>query len=183
MADLTALGAAVSVEQDAGRPAGFTDDLYEAAGASVVPVDINAPASSVWMSDLVIKVQGPTPDEAVALEDRHLLSKTPEWFLIPSLVKQGATVASMTLLIRSMYNEDLVDYASSKQLGNAATKLLTARMRSEDNKYQLDTADDMLAQICLVHARERLDPVMVDPPLCAETVRARKLSHFVRSFA
>ena len=178
VAALITLGAAVRVEHNAGRSAGFTDNLYEAAGAEVVPCP-----GAIWTADVVVKVAGPTPDEAVSLEDRHLVSKTPEWYLIPSLVKQGATVVSLTLLIQDLYSEDSVDFASSRILGNAASKLLTTSMSDNRGLFTVDLGDRTTARTCLAHSFQRVDPVVVQPLQSADTLRTRQLSHFIKRFA
>ena len=76
------------MESGAGSKAGFTDDLYEEAGASVVP------ASGVWSADIVIKLNPPSVDKVGALKDRTLISlinpqKNED--LLTKLQSQGAT--------------------------------------------------------------------------------------------
>ncbi len=61
---LLGLGFEVCVERGAGAGSGYTDDAYEAAGASL------ADAKSVWgESDLVVKVRPPTADEITSLKE------------------------------------------------------------------------------------------------------------------
>ncbi|MEC8501962.1 MAG: alanine dehydrogenase, partial [Actinomycetota bacterium] len=50
-AELVGVGCEVRVEHGAGIGAGFTDEMYEAAGASIVPTPNEA-----WEADLVVKV-------------------------------------------------------------------------------------------------------------------------------
>jgi H+-translocating NAD(P) transhydrogenase subunit alpha len=59
---LGSMGFAVRVERGAGAGSGFTDEAYEAAGASL------GEAKSVWDSDVVIKVRPPTRDEKASLK-------------------------------------------------------------------------------------------------------------------
>lgn len=55
---LTAAGHQVMVETHAGEGSGFTDDLYAAAGATIV-----SSAADAWAHDMVIKVKEPLPAE------------------------------------------------------------------------------------------------------------------------
>ncbi|MEM3086904.1 MAG: Re/Si-specific NAD(P)(+) transhydrogenase subunit alpha [Halobacteria archaeon] len=65
-------GVQVAVERSAGEAAGFPDDAYQKAGASVAP-----DARSLYgQADLLLKVRPPTPDEA-------------------SMLKEGSTLVSM----------------------------------------------------------------------------------------
>src|SRR3954463_11848718 len=54
---LLALGYEVVVETGAGDASSFPDDAFESAGAGV------APAAEVWRSDVVLKVNAPSPEE------------------------------------------------------------------------------------------------------------------------
>jgi len=65
---LTEAGHRVSVEAGAGAAAGFADDAYHAAGASIV-----ASAAEVWAADLVMKVKEPQADEVKRLRQGQLL--------------------------------------------------------------------------------------------------------------
>ena len=65
-------GFEVRVESGAGLPAGFPDDEYREAGATVV--DASAPEEqSPWRCDVVVKVRPPTPNEAKRLRAGTLL--------------------------------------------------------------------------------------------------------------
>jgi alanine dehydrogenase len=55
---LAQAGHTVLVQAGAGRGAGFPDDAYRAAGATLVPG-----AEEAWSADLVVKVKEPTPAE------------------------------------------------------------------------------------------------------------------------
>ncbi|MFZ3040893.1 MAG: alanine dehydrogenase [Thiobacillus sp.] len=65
---LTEAGHRVSVEASAGAAAGFSDDAYRTAGASIV-----ATAAEVWAADLVMKVKEPQAGEVKLLRQGQLL--------------------------------------------------------------------------------------------------------------
>jgi alanine dehydrogenase len=66
--DLTQAGHTVHVEAGAGAAAGFGDDAYRAAGATIV-----ASAAEVWAADLVVKVKEPQANEVTLLREGQLL--------------------------------------------------------------------------------------------------------------
>jgi H+-translocating NAD(P) transhydrogenase subunit alpha len=98
--DLQKLGHAALVESGAGEDAGFPDAAYAEAGVEVVP----DAASLVAQSDVVVKVQPPTPLEVESLRDGQTLIS----FLYPAqnadLLEQarerGATVIAMDMVPR-----------------------------------------------------------------------------------
>ncbi len=98
VAQLTALGYDVQVEAGAGADAKFPDDAYAAAGATV------ATAQAIWASDVVVKVDEPTPAEIGRLRPgatviaRMAPNEHPE--LIPALTEQGATGLSLDAVPR-----------------------------------------------------------------------------------
>jgi H+-translocating NAD(P) transhydrogenase subunit alpha len=62
---LKAMGFSVCIERGAGAESGYTDDAYEAAGASLAP-----DAKTVWgESDVLVKVRPPTPPETDILRE------------------------------------------------------------------------------------------------------------------
>jgi len=65
---LTQTGHTVIIEASAGAAAGFGDDAYRAAGATVA-----ATAAEVYAADLVMKVKEPQPDEVKQLREGQLL--------------------------------------------------------------------------------------------------------------
>ena len=65
---LTQAGHTVIIESSAGAAAGFGDDAYRAAGATVA-----ATAAEVYAADLVMKVKEPQPDEVKQLREGQLL--------------------------------------------------------------------------------------------------------------
>ena len=96
---LTGAGHQVVVESDAGLVAGFADDVYEAAGATV------ADAASVWNSEVVAKVGAPTAEETAALGAGRVLIG----FLAPltnpdglrAIAGSGATAFAMEAIPRT----------------------------------------------------------------------------------
>ena len=96
---LTGAGHQVVVESDAGLVAGFADDVYEAAGATV------ADAASVWSSEVVAKVGAPTAEETAALGAGRVLIG----FLAPltnpdglrAIAGSGATAFAMEAIPRT----------------------------------------------------------------------------------
>ncbi len=65
---LVEAGHRVSVETGAGAASGFADDVYRAAGATVV-----ATPAEAWAAELVVKVKEPQPDELGLLREGQLL--------------------------------------------------------------------------------------------------------------
>src|SRR5688500_16345554 len=66
---LTAQGARVVVESNAGTAAHFLDDAYAAAGATIVP----SAADVYGQANLIVKVQKPTPEEVAMLRPGQTL--------------------------------------------------------------------------------------------------------------
>src|SRR5690606_20185629 len=69
VAKLRELGFEVAVERGAGREAGYDDDAYVAAGASIEDRE-----PLLASSDVVLKVRPPTGDEAGALREGAILA-------------------------------------------------------------------------------------------------------------
>lgn len=82
-------GHEVGVLADAGRYAGFTDDDYAGAGATII-----SDVAEAWSQDLTLKVKEPTPDECGYLTDNllftylHLAADKP---LAEALMNAGTT--------------------------------------------------------------------------------------------
>ena len=95
---LLALGYAVVVEKGAGAKASFPDSAYVAAGAKVVA------ASTAWKSDIVLKVDAPSPTEIKRLKKGAilvgLLSPAFKPELLAALSKQGVTAIAMDAVPR-----------------------------------------------------------------------------------
>src|SRR5687768_6705469 len=61
---LKSMGFSVSIERGAGAGSGYTDDAYEAAGASL------ADAKAIWgESDVLVKIRPPTSPETDILKE------------------------------------------------------------------------------------------------------------------
>ena len=57
------MGFQVAVESGAGQAASFSDEMYKEAGATIVD------SATAWKQDLVLKVRGPTVEEARKLKE------------------------------------------------------------------------------------------------------------------
>ena len=104
-------GAAVSVEEGAGEGSGLGDDLYVAAGASVVS------RKEAWGSDMVVKVRPPTDAETEAVGDRSLvgmIAGRQNTGTVDKLAKQGATLFDLTMLLRTLSRGQAFDVLSSQ---------------------------------------------------------------------
>lgn len=82
---LSGSGFSVSVESGAGERASFTDEQYAAAGARVV-----GGAAEAWDSDLVVKINKPTPDEVEFLKQGSALVGLLQPLISAELVRQLA---------------------------------------------------------------------------------------------
>ncbi|CAN0035672.1 unnamed protein product [Ectocarpus fasciculatus] len=111
VAKLVKLGITVNVEAGAGEASKCSDKGYEAAGANIVGKD------KVWKSDLVMKVNPPTPEEAALLESRAIMSlfwPAQNKELLEQMAKQGATVLAMDQLPRTLSRGQSFDVLSSQ---------------------------------------------------------------------
>lgn len=99
MKALVGKGFDVVIESDAGLAAGFTNEAYVAAGATVVD------RAAAWQAELVLKIDAPTIDEAALLgEGKTLVSHV--WparnaELVEALRARNATVVAMDKVPRS----------------------------------------------------------------------------------
>eukprot|EP00752_Nemacystus_decipiens_P007624 g6814.t1 len=108
---LTKEGFRVVVESGAGTLASFTDGAYEEAGATVVK------GSEAWKSDIVVKVDPPTPEEAALVEERTLISllfPAQNGDLVKQLEGQKATVMAMDQIPRTLSRGQTYDALSSQ---------------------------------------------------------------------
>ncbi|CAM9203235.1 unnamed protein product [Ectocarpus sp. 6 AP-2014] len=111
VAKLVKLGITVNVEAGAGEASKCSDKGYEAAGANIVGKD------KVWKSDLVMKVNPPTTEEAALLESRAIMSlfwPAQNKELLEQMAKQGATVLAMDQLPRTLSRGQSFDVLSSQ---------------------------------------------------------------------
>ena len=98
-AQLMKLGFDVAVESNAGAASNFSDASYEAVGCTI------ATAEEIWRdSDIVMKVRGPSPEEAALLKSGQTLisflwpAQNPE--LLKQLTDQGVTAIAMDSIPR-----------------------------------------------------------------------------------
>ncbi|HEY0924482.1 Re/Si-specific NAD(P)(+) transhydrogenase subunit alpha [Rheinheimera pacifica] len=95
---LRKLGFTVLVETGAGSAAGFSDEAYIQAGASI------ATSTQLWASELIYKVNAPTEQEIALLQKGSTLvsfiwpAQNPE--LVASLAAQGVNVLAMDMVPR-----------------------------------------------------------------------------------
>ncbi len=93
-------GHEVYVEKDAGKAAGYTDDMYEAAGAAIVENE----AEVFKTADLIIKVKEILPSEFDLLEERHTL-----FTYIHSANRRPQTEALLKSKCVALAYEDVMD--------------------------------------------------------------------------
>ena len=103
VAALIKLGFSVQVESGAGTHASFTDEEFIEAGASIVD------AATSFSSDLVLKVNAPTQEEA-------------------SLLKPGSTLVSF---IAPAQNPELLETLSNKSVTTLAMEMVPRMTRSQ----------------------------------------------------
>ena len=111
------LGYEVVVEQGAGEAADFSDDVYKEAGAEIAS-DTNA----LWQqSDIILKVKGPTPQEAELIGTGTVLicfiwpAQNKE--LVEKLKARGATVLAMDQVPRITRAQKLDALSSMANIG------------------------------------------------------------------
>ena len=123
---LMKLGHAVTVQAGAGNRAGFPDDTYTAAGATIEPA-----ASAVYAgSDLIVKVQRPTADE-IGMMDRGstligLLQPASDASLFAELAGAGITACSMELVPRTTRAQMMDALSSQSTVAGYKAVLLAA---------------------------------------------------------
>lgn len=97
---LTALGAAVTIDHNAGATASIPDDLFKAAGAKIA----KSAEDALKSADIVLKVQGPTADEISHMKKGALLIALLAPYnnqdLIGDLANAGIDAFSMELVPR-----------------------------------------------------------------------------------
>jgi len=104
-------GAKVQVQQGAGVLSGFTDEQFEAAGASIVA------EGDVWKSDVVLKINKPSDEQVASLENRHIigmLQPRQDPSITTKLAGQGATAMSLDMLLRTLSRGQTFDVLSSQ---------------------------------------------------------------------
>ncbi|MGZ9076763.1 MAG: Re/Si-specific NAD(P)(+) transhydrogenase subunit alpha [Burkholderiales bacterium] len=110
---LVKLGFKVIVQSGAGDAANFSDEVYRAAGAEIVP-----DAASVWASaDIVFKVRAPSADEVNLVREGQTLvsfiwpAQNPE--LMQKLAARKATVLAIDSLPRMLSRAQKMDALTS----------------------------------------------------------------------
>jgi NAD(P) transhydrogenase subunit alpha len=91
------LGYDVSIETGAGLEASFDDAVFEAAGATIV-------GDEIWQSDIILKINAPTPDEVARLHQGQilmsLLAPAVDPDLVQALSARGVTALAMDAVPR-----------------------------------------------------------------------------------
>ncbi|HPJ19953.1 MAG TPA: Re/Si-specific NAD(P)(+) transhydrogenase subunit alpha [Actinomycetota bacterium] len=91
------LGYDVWIETGAGLEASFDDATFEAAGATIV-------GDEIWQSDIILKINAPTPDEVARLHQGQILMSLLAPALDPDLVQalsaRGVTALAMDAVPR-----------------------------------------------------------------------------------
>jgi len=108
---LTKAGAVIKIQKDAGVGSGYSNELYEKAGAKVVS------AEEAWKSAVVAKVRPPTTEEAKLIENRSIISIIQPRInteLMDQLMAQKATVFSLDSLLRTLSRGQAFDVLSSQ---------------------------------------------------------------------
>lgn len=131
VAKYCALGAVVSVEQDAGALAGFSDDEYREAGATLV----SDRADLVSQGDVLLYVTRPTSDDITHLKAGAIVMGHLDPFfqqeLIEKLVAKGVTALSVEMIPRTTRSQKMDALSSQSNLAgyvmamNAAAELDT----------------------------------------------------------
>jgi len=109
---LISRGYSVEVESGAGALAGFSDAVYEAAGATVAPT-----AVAVFAADVVLKIRPPTNSEVELFKPGGLLisfihpAQNPE--LVDKLAARQLTVVGMDCIPRTISRAQAFDALSS----------------------------------------------------------------------
>jgi NAD(P) transhydrogenase subunit alpha len=119
---LTALGLEVAVERGAGHAAAFTDEAYEAAGATLVDNALDA--------DIVVKVARPSADEVAKLRNGAVLVG----FLAPltdpdgiaQLAARGVTAFAMESIPRTTRAQSMDALSSQANVSGYKAALIAA---------------------------------------------------------
>jgi NAD(P) transhydrogenase subunit alpha len=119
---LTALGLEVAVERGAGHAAAFTDDAYEAAGATLVDDAMDA--------DLVVKVARPSVDEVSKLRQGAVLvgflSPLTDPDGVAQLESRGVTAFAMESIPRTTRAQSMDALSSQANVAGYKAALIAA---------------------------------------------------------
>lgn len=113
-AQLIKKGASVRVTANAGARSGFSDAEYAAAGATIVP-DLKALVSQ---SDVIVKINVPTTEEASALQAKQtlisLIKPAENAKLVDLLASKNVNVLALDQLLRTLSRGQAFDVLSSQ---------------------------------------------------------------------
>jgi len=125
---LVKTGARVVVEHDAGLAASFPDSAYEAAGATVAATF----ADTVAESDVVAKVQRPSPTEAAALKKGAVLislfQPSAAADTLPALAERAVTALSLERVPRITRAQSMDVLSSQSTVAGYKAVLIGASM-------------------------------------------------------
>lgn len=123
---LTKAGLAVMVESQCGKAAGFTDEDYTAAGASLA----NDRQQLLGQGDLVLRVRKPTPEDLAHYKSSAVqisyLDPYNETELVSSLANAGVTAISMEMIPRTTRAQKMDALSSQANLAGYVMVLLAA---------------------------------------------------------
>ncbi|MFU8814446.1 MAG: Re/Si-specific NAD(P)(+) transhydrogenase subunit alpha [Pseudomonadales bacterium] len=123
---LVAAGFEVVVESGLGIPAGFPDDVYSDAGASIS----NDRQSLLGSADVVLRVRKPAADEVGSLKRGAIhvsfLDPFNERGLVEQLASQGVTAISMEMIPRSTRAQKMDALSSQANLAGYVTVIQAA---------------------------------------------------------
>src|SRR5688500_6382567 len=128
VARLVKAGATVVVEHDAGAAASFPDSAYASAGATIAPTA----AETLAASDVVTKVQRPTPDEARAIKANAVLislfQPSASADVLPVLAERSITVLSLERVPRITRAQSMDILSSQSTVAGYKAVLIGASM-------------------------------------------------------
>ena len=104
-------GGKVRVEAGAGEASGFSDAAYTEAGAEI------ANTGAVWKSEVVVKINQPTVEQAASIENRTIIAQLNSRLnqdISKQLVAQKATGIDLTMLLRTLSRGQAFDTLSSQ---------------------------------------------------------------------
>ena len=128
VARLVKAGAAVVVEEGAGVSASFADSAYAAAGATIAP----SRTATLEASDVVTKVQPPTPDEAAEMKTAAVLislfQPVASADVLPVLAERGITALSLERVPRITRAQSMDVLSSQSTVAGYKAVLIGASM-------------------------------------------------------
>jgi alanine dehydrogenase len=120
--EIVQLGHTVYVECDAGAKSLFPDELYQEAGAVIVP----SPEKLYGQSDVILKIRAPKPIEYELIEHRHTILAFFQFFnytdMVKSLIGRGANCFGYELYREGAFTRPVLD-EDRKIAGQLAVQL------------------------------------------------------------